>query len=137
MVKELWLNLPVKDVKRSKEFFSKMGFTFNPHGETPSSACMLVGQKPVVVMLFEEAMFRSFIQGDIADTAKGVELLISIDAESKEEVDQLAQKAVEAGGQSSHKPTDMTDWMYGCLFIDPDGHRWNVLHMDMSKRPQG
>jgi predicted lactoylglutathione lyase len=137
MVKEIWINLPVKDVKRSKEFFTKMGFAFNPHGETPNSACMLVGQKPVVVMLFEEPMFKGFIQGELADTGKGTEVLFSIDAESKEEVDEMARKAVEAGGFSSHKPGDMTDWMYGCLFTDPDGHRWNVLHMDMGKRPQG
>jgi len=60
-------------------------------------------------------------------------VLLSFDAASKEEVDELAAKAIAAGGTSSHKPYEMQGYMYGCVFSDLDGHRWNVLHMDMSK----
>lgn len=99
-------------------------------------AAMQVGEKDVTVMLFDESTFKGFVENcGLADTAKGVEVLLSIDAESKEEVDELAQKAIEAGGKSNHKPREMDGWMYGCLFTDPDGHSWNVLHMDMSKMP--
>lgn len=84
-------------------------------------------------MLFEEPAFKCFTNAEIADTTKGCEVLLSIDAESKEEVDTLIQKAIEAGGKSTHKPSAMSGWMYGSLFLDPDGHRWNVLYMDMTK----
>lgn len=137
MVKEIWINLPVKDVKKSKEFFTKLGFSFNTkHGETNDSACLLVGQKNFPVMLFEESMFKSFTRHELANTATGSEVLISIDAESREEVDELARKASEAGGVVFGKPTAVQGWMYGCGFTDLDGHRWNVLHMDISKMPK-
>jgi predicted lactoylglutathione lyase len=139
MTKQFWINLPVKDVNVSREFFGKLGFRFNPQfGNGPNSAAMQVGEKDVTVMLFDEATFKGFVENcGLADTAQGVEVLLSIDAESKEEVDELAQKAIEAGGKSNHKPNEMQGWMYGCLFTDPDGHSWNVLYMDMSKMPKG
>ncbi len=138
MIKQFWLNLPVKDIKKSKEFFSKLGFQFNTqYGNTDTSASLLVGEKNVVVMLFEEPAFKGFAHNEIADTTRGTEVLLSFDAQSKEEVDQMAQKAIDAGGKSTHQPSTMQGWMYGCLFTDIDGHRWNVLYMDMSKMPQG
>lgn len=138
MIKQFWLNLPVKNIKKSKEFFGKLGFQFNTqHGNTDTSASLLVGEKNVVVMLFEEPAFKGFTNNEIADTTRGTEVLLSIDAQSKEEVDQMAQKAIDAGGKSTHKPGEMQGWMYGCMFSDIDGHRWNVLYMDMSKMPQG
>lgn len=139
MTKQFWINLPVKDVNVSKEFFSKLGFRFNSQfGNGPNSAAMQVGEKDVTVMLFDEATFEGFVENcGLADTAQGVEVLLSIDAESKEEVDELAQKAIEAGGKSNHKSREMDGWMYGCLFTDPDGHSWNVLYMDMRKMPRG
>jgi uncharacterized protein len=134
MTKQLWLNLPVKDVKKSKAFFTKLGFQFSTGpGDTDTSAALLVGEKNVVVMLFEEPAFKGFTHSEIADTSKGCEVLLSIDAESKDEVDKLTQKAVAAGGKSDHKPSEAQGWMYGSLFTDLDGHRWNVLYMDMSK----
>jgi predicted lactoylglutathione lyase len=138
MIKEFWLNLPVKDINKSKTFFSQLGFKFNTqNGNSDASACMLIGDKNVVVMLFEEPAFKGFTQHEVADTSKGSEILLSIDAQSKEEVDELTQKAIEAGGTSTHKPSEMKGWMYGSLFIDLDGHRWNVLYMDMNRMQQG
>jgi predicted lactoylglutathione lyase len=97
----------------------------------------MLGEQKVVIMLFEELAFKSFTHNPIADTSKGTEVLLSIDAQSKEEVDEIAKRAVEAGGSSNHKPSEMVGFMYGCVFADPDGHLWNVLYMDMSKMPQG
>jgi predicted lactoylglutathione lyase len=135
MAKQFWLNLPVKNVNRSKDFFKQLGFTFNEqHGGGPDSACMLLGDQKVVCMLFEEATFRSFIGN--AALSHAPEVLLSIDAQSKEEVDDMVAKAIKAGGTSTHKPGKMTGWMYGTVFTDLDGHRWNVLHMDMSKMKQ-
>jgi predicted lactoylglutathione lyase len=137
MVKDFWLNLPVKNVKTSREFFTKMGFSFNPRfGENDNMAALMIGEKNTVVMLCEEPAFKMYISNQIADTKVHTEVLMSIDAQSKEEVDEMAQRAIDAGGASNHTPTEMPGWLYGCLFTDPDGHSWNVLHMDMSKAPK-
>ena len=137
MTKELWINLPVKDVNRSREFFTKIGFTLNPHyGNNEQSASFFVGSKNFVVMLFTEPAFKIFTGQPLADTTQGTEVLFSIDAESREEVDELAKKAADAGGTIFGKPGENQGWMYGCGFADPDGHRWNVLYMDMSKMPK-
>ncbi|MBE8725586.1 VOC family protein [Flavobacterium hungaricum] len=135
MTKQIWLNLPVKDVAKAKDFFWKIGFSFNEQHDTPSSTCMVVGENHFVVMLFEEMLFSSFSQNGLTDTKSSSEILISIDAESKEEVDELAQKAAEAGGTVFSPPAESQGWMYGCGFADLDGHRWNVLYMDFSKLP--
>ncbi|MBS3914168.1 MAG: extradiol dioxygenase [Bacteroidetes bacterium] len=137
MKRQFWLSLPVKDVKISKAFFTKMGFEFNTnYPETEQSASLMLGEHGTVVMLFEESMFRGFCGNEISDAKKSNEVLLSIDAFSKEEVDTFAQKAIAAGGISNHKPYEMTGWMYGCVFSDPDGHKWNVLYMDMGKMPK-
>ena len=135
MTKQIWLNLPVKDVAKAKDFFWKIGFSFNEQHDTPSSTCMVVGEGHFVVMLFEETLFSSFSQNGITDTNSSSEILISIDAESREEVDQLAEKIKEAGGTLFAPPAESQGWMYGCGFADLDGHRWNVLFMDFSKLP--
>ncbi len=137
MTKDLWLNLPVKDVKRSKEFFTKMGFSFNTqYGNGEDSACLIVGDKNTVVMLFKDDSFKKFTRSEIADAKHSNEVLISISAESPEEVDEMAKKAAAAGGTVFSEPGGNQGWMYGCGFADPDGHRWNVLYMDMSKMPK-
>lgn len=137
MVKQIWLNLPVKDIQKSKEFFTKLGFSLNPnYGNSEHSASLLIGDKSFVVMLFSEAMFSNFSQHEITDTNKSTEVLISVDAENRAEVDELAKKAEAAGGIVFGKPSEIQGWMYGCGFTDLDGHRWNVLHMDMSKMPK-
>ena len=87
-------------------------------------------------MLFNQDQFTSFTRATIADTGAGTEVLFSIDAESRGEVDELAEKAEAAGGTIFGKPSEIQGWMYGCGFTDLDGHRWNVLHMDMSKMPK-
>jgi predicted lactoylglutathione lyase len=133
MTKQIWLNLPVKNIEKSKQFFLSIGFSFNEEYSNENSACMIVGDKNFVVMLFEESMFASFVQNTIADTQTHSEMLISIDAESRQEVEELAQKVDEAGGVVFAKPAENQGWMYGCGFSDLDGHRWNVLFMDYSK----
>jgi len=135
MTKQIWLNLPVKDVAKAKDFFWKIGFSFNEQHDTPSSTCMVVGEGHFVVMLFEEMLFSSFSQNGLTDTKSGSEVLISIDAENREEVDELAKKVEEAGGTIFAPPAESQGWMYGCGFADLDGHRWNVLFMDFSKLP--
>ena len=135
MTKDFWLNLPVKNLAKSKEFFNKLGLTIKEDspGSTPTSAPLVIGTKNVVVMLFEEPVFQQITGCFVSDTSKASEVMLSFDAESREEVDELAAKAEAAGGTVFGKPSEIQGWMYGCGFTDLDGHRWNVLHMDMSK----
>lgn len=137
MAKEFWFNLPVKDVRKSKAFFLEIGFTLNDmHGDNPDMTSFFIGDKNVVMMLFSEQMIRNFSRTEISDTSKGTEVLLSIDAQSPEEVDEMAKKAVAAGGTMYADPAENDGWMYGCGFCDLDGHRWNVLYMDRSKMPK-
>ena len=136
MTKQIWLNLPVKDIAKSKVFFSQLGFSFNEKHETKTSACLMIGDSNFVIMLFSESVFAGFVQNKITDTKTSSEILISIDAQSKNEVDEMANKVAEAGGTVFAEPAENQGWMYGCGFEDLDGHRWNVLYMDLSKLPQ-
>lgn len=133
MTKELWINLPVKDLKRSIDFFTQIGFNFKTDspGYTETMAPMIVGAKNIVVMLFQEDIFKNTCMNAVADTAKGTEVLFSFDAETRDEVDALATKVAAAGGNIFAPPALVQGWMYGFAFADPDGHRWNVLHMSM------
>jgi hypothetical protein len=137
MAKNMWLNLPVKDLRKSKEFFAKLGFSFDTeHGNSEHSACFTVGEDKFHVLLFPEITFKDFTQNEIAD-AKTTEVLISISAETREGVDEIARKAFDAGGKIFGEPGEKQSWMYGCGFADLDGHRWNVLCMDFEKAPKG
>ena len=136
MTKQIWLNLPIKEVSRSKAFFAKIGFSFNEQYATPDSTCLSIGATNFAIMLFEESTFENFVQNEITDTKSSSEILISIDAESRAEVDAFAKKVVEAGGLVFAKPAEIQGWMYGCGFCDLDGHRWNILYMDFEKMPQ-
>lgn len=137
MAKEFWINLPAKDLGKTRAFFKAIDFRENSQfSENPTMASFFVGDKNVVVNFFPEALFKSFSGNEIADTAKGTETLFSIDAQSPNEVDELANKAVAAGAVLYAQPGEKDGWMYGCGFSDPDGHRWNVLFMDFSKMPQ-
>jgi len=134
MTREFWVNLPVKNINRSKDFFTQLGFSFNPvPGTGNDAACLVIGNKSIAIMLFEITTFKNFSNHEIADTKQNTEVLFSIDAESREEVDELARKVKNAGGQIYNGPGDRDGWMYGCGFSDLDGHRWTVVYMDMSK----
>lgn len=136
MTKDLWLNLPAKDLTKTKDFFSKIGFTLNEQQTNDAMVCFQVGAKNLTVLFFSEETFRGFTKSEIADTKSGSEILISFDAESREEVDETASKVFDAGGKILSEPQEMQGWMYGFVFADLDGHRWNQLFMDFSKMPQ-
>lgn len=137
MTKEIWVNLPVKNIDKAVSFFSALGFTKNerfPFSETMAS--FFIGEKKFIMMLFREDVLAGFSANKISDTTQGTEVLFSIDAESKAEVDEMLQKAEAAGGTIYAHGGEKDGWMYGGGFVDLDGHRWNLLHMDFSKRPQ-
>ena len=137
MPDDVWINLPVHDLDRARAFYADIGFALNPGmGNTAQSACFLVGSKQLVLMLFPEAQFTAFARYAVSDTAAGSEMLISIGASSRREVDELADRVRAAGGTVWGEPSDVQGWMYGCGFSDVDGHRWNALYMDMSAMPK-
>lgn len=136
MIKEAWLNFPVKDLEKAKAFYTKIGFTPSEQGNSEVSAAFKIGTKQISLMLFEAGTFAKISGNALTDTSKGSEILVSIDAESVEEVDTLAQKVISAGGNVFSKPQETQGWLYGFGFTDPDGHRWNAIYMDFSKMKQ-
>jgi predicted lactoylglutathione lyase len=133
MAKQIFINLPVKDLKKTMSFFEKLGFTFNMQFTDDKAACMIIGEN-IYAMLLLEKFFKTFTNKEIADAKKSTEVLIAIDAESKYAVDEMIRKAVEAGGSTYRNPQD-DGWMYGHSFADLDGHQWEVLYMDESQMP--
>lgn len=133
MAKQIFVNLPVKDLGKSISFFKKLGFKFNPQFTDDKAACMIIGEN-IYSMLLLERFFKSFTKKKIADAKKTTEVLIAIDVNSRKDVDKMIKKAVAAGGSLYNKPQDQ-GWMYGHSFADLDGHQWEVLYMDESKMP--
>ena len=128
MAKQIFVNLPVKDLNKTKEFFSALGFTFNPQFTDDNAACMIIGEN-IYAMLLVEIFFKSFTPKAISDAMTSTEVLIAIDAESREKVDEMIHNAIKAGGMEPRAPQDH-GWMYGRSFQDLDGHIWEVLYMD-------
>jgi len=134
MTQDLWLNLPVRDLPRAIAFFTAIGFVPKPGpGNTAHSASFQVGSNKVILMLFTETLFSSFTNHALADTATGSEVLFSLGARDRAEVDALAAKVEAAGGTVFARPRESNGFLYGCGFCDPDGHRWNALHMDTAR----
>jgi len=135
MATKIFVNLPVKDLNKSKEFFTKLGFSFNPQFTDDKAACLVIGEN-IFAMLLTEPFFKTFTKKEISDAKKTTEVLIAIDADSRKKVDEMVKTALESGGSIYKEPEDQ-GWMYGHSFADLDGHQWEVLYMDMSKMPQG
>lgn len=137
MTQDIWINLPVKNLAKSAAFFTEIGFAPNPGpGNSAQSASFTIGEKQVVLMLFIQDAFASFTNHALSDTTKGSEVLLSLGANSRSQVDDIAKRAKSAGGTLFGELQESNGFMYGCGFCDLDGHRWNVLFMDTSKMPK-
>ncbi|HEX7845750.1 MAG TPA: VOC family protein [Chitinophagaceae bacterium] len=136
MATKIFVNLPVKDLQRSIEFFSHLGFSFNLQFTDDKAACLVINEGSIYAMLITEEFFRTFTKKPISDAKKNTEVLIALDAESRKEVDTMIRKAIEAGG-STYMDAQDHGWMYGHSFADLDGHQWEVLYMDEAAIPQG
>ncbi len=133
MATQIFVNLPVKDLQKSIEFFTKLGFTFNPQFTDETATCMIITQN-IFAMLLTEEKFKSFTKKPISDAMRSTEVLLAIDAESREKVDEMVRNALDAGGSIYMDPQDH-GWMYQHSFADLDGHQWEVLFMDPTKIP--
>jgi hypothetical protein len=135
MANQIFVNLPVKDLERTKEFFSKLGFTFNPQFTDQNAACMIIGEN-IYAMLLVEKFFRTFTADkEISDARRSTEVLNALSVDSREDVDEMVEKAIEAGGREFRESQDY-GWMYGRALEDLDGHIWEVLYMDKSRMPE-
>lgn len=134
MAKQIFVNLPVKDLKKSIVFFENLGFTFNQQFTDENTGCLIIGEH-IFAMLLVEKFFKTFTNKEICDATKATEVLIAIDAESKNKVDEMVKKAVAAGGSIYKEPQDH-GWMYQHSFADLDGHQWEILYMDDTAMPK-
>ena len=130
---KLFVNLAVRDLGRSVDFFGKLGFRFDPDYTDDTATCMVVSEE-AFVMLLEEDRFRDFTDRGICDTSTHSEGLFALSCSSRDEVDALVKVALEAGGTPAQDPQDH-GFMYGWSFYDPDGHHWELFWMDPAARP--
>jgi predicted lactoylglutathione lyase len=129
----IFVNLPVKDLDRSVDFFTRLGYTFNPTFTDETATCMIISDQ-IYVMLLTEAKFRTFTPKEICDTSRYTEVLVALSAESREAIDETVRKAVAAGGSMYNEPQDH-GFMYQHGFQDPDGHIWELVFMEPSAIP--
>lgn len=132
MTKQIFVNLPVKDLNKTIEFFTDLGFIFNPQFTDDNATCMIIDEN-IFVMLLVENFFKNFIPTKkICDAKKNTEVLVALSAESRKKVDEMTDKAIAAGG-SEYRNAQDHGWMYSRAFEDIDGHIWEILYMDESK----
>ncbi|SFD89027.1 VOC family protein [Massilia yuzhufengensis] len=126
MHKQIILNLPVRDLDKSKAFFSALGYSFNPQLSGEHAAMMTITEGSIQAMLTTEAFFTSLIDKPLVRAKEGNEVVICLSCDSREEVDTLIARAVAAGGRTPHPPEDH-GFMYDQGFEDLDGHLWNLV----------
>ncbi len=127
--KMIFVNLPVQDLNRSVEFFTKLGYAFNPKFTDENATCMVLGEN-LFAMLLVKPFFQSFTpQTTIADATRHTEVLIALSVESRTAVDALMTKATAAGATEPRKPQDL-GFMYQRAYTDLDGHQWEIMWMD-------
>jgi predicted lactoylglutathione lyase len=133
MATKVFINLPVKNLDKSMDFFKNLGFSFNPQFTDDKAACMVVSDS-IFVMLLIESYFQTFTRKAVSDATKTTEVLIALDATSRDEVKELVTKAQSLGAVIYAEPQDH-GWMYQHSFADLDGHQWELAYMDMSQLP--
>ena len=133
MPRQLFVNLPVRDLERSVNFFEALGFSFNPKFTNEDATCVVISEH-INVMLLTEAFFAGFTPRPVADARSATEVLLALGCDSREEVDAMVAKAVAAGAAT---PMDVKDYgfMYQHGFEDLDGHLWEVFWMDEAQMP--
>ncbi|MGH3364899.1 MAG: VOC family protein [Nocardioidaceae bacterium] len=128
MSRMIFVNLPVADLQRSIDFWTALGFTFNPQFTDENATAMEISND-ASVMLLTEKFFSTFTKRKVADARQQTEAIMALSAESREEVDRLADRALSSGGAASNEPQE-DEFMYARSFQDPDGHLWEVVYMN-------
>ncbi|HEY8606081.1 MAG TPA: VOC family protein [Noviherbaspirillum sp.] len=135
MHKQIYVNLPVSNLERSKAFFTELGFSFNSQFTDDKAACMVVNDN-IYVMLLMRDFFQTFTWKPVADARAITEVLVCLSADSRGEIDALVAKALAAGGAAPNPPQDH-GFMYAHGFEDLDGHLWELAYMEPQSDGQG
>ncbi len=130
MTKQIWANLAVNDLERTTSFYTKLGFKPNNPNISEELTSFIVGENNFVIHFFIKSKLKTALNGELADLQKGNEVLFSLAAKSKEEVNQWAVSVEKAGGIIVTKPHEFGEKYYGFVFSDPDGHKFNVFYME-------
>jgi uncharacterized protein len=133
MATKIFINLPVKNLDNSISFFTKLGFSFNPQFTDDKAGCMVISEN-IFAMLLTETYFQTFTKKQVCDAKTATEVLLTLDTNSKEELQLLVQKAKESGAVIYNEPQDH-GWMYQHGFADLDGHQWELAYMDVTQIP--
>lgn len=134
MATKIFVNLPVKELNRSVAFFTKLGFHFNPQFTDDKATCMVISDQIFVMLLLHER-FKDFTRKPICDASQATEVLLCLETDSREKVNDIIAKAVQAGGTLYAEPQDY-GWMYSHSFADLDGHQWEIVYLDPEGMPQ-
>jgi predicted lactoylglutathione lyase len=133
MKTNIFVNLPVKDLEKTKQFFSGLGYTFNPQFTDQNAACMIIDEN-IYVMLVVNDFFKKLTKHDVVDNSHGVESTTALSMPNKEAVDAWATKALSLGATENTVPEmNIEDFMYGRSMNDLDGHIWEVFWMNPAK----
>lgn len=128
--RKLFVNIPVRDLKRSVDFFTRLGFTFNAQFTDDKATCMIVSDEAFFMLLVDDR-FKDFTTKQICDTSSHQEALFALSTCSRAEVDQILETVIAAGGRQAGETKDH-GFMYYRAFYDLDGHHWEVLFMEPS-----
>ena len=134
MATKIFVNLPVKDLNKTINFFTKLGFKFNPKFTDENATCMIIGEN-IFAMLLVENFFKRFTKKKIYDAKKSAGAILALSVESRKKVDEMIKKVIAAGGKETRKAEDY-GWMYGRAFEDINGHLWEVFFMNERKMPK-
>ncbi|MCU1635262.1 MAG: extradiol dioxygenase [Cryobacterium sp.] len=134
MSRMIFVNLPVANLKASKDFFTALGFSFDPKFTDENAACLIIDDGHIYAMLITPDHFTRFTKKSIADATTTTEVILALTAENRAGVDELVDKALAHGGTLSNE-TDDQGFMYSRSFQDPDGHLWEVLYMNEAEMP--
>lgn len=131
-ISQIYVNLPVKDIQKTREFWTNLGFSINEQFSDDKAACVIMNDD-IYVMFLTEEYFQNFSHKPVpkGDTAQ---VLVAIGLNSREEVDTVVNTALKNGGTQDEEPQDY-GWMYQNSFWDINGHGWNVTFADISQFP--
>lgn len=134
MNKQIFINLPITDLKKSMDFYTAIGFVNNPQFTDDSGACMALSEE-IFIMILTIDKFKQFTQKQIADTKTTIAVINSLSMQSNDEVNDFMEKGLAAGGTEPNEAKDY-GFMYQRSLEDLDGNTWEVFFMDLSKFPQ-
>jgi hypothetical protein len=133
MLRQIFVNLPIADMARTRAFFEALGLSFNPQFSNEQGACLQIAEN-IHAMLLVKPFFQGFTKKPVADATQSTEVIIALSCDSRAEAEALVAKAVAAGATTPNAPVDH-GFMFQHGFADLDGHQWEVFWMDMAAAP--